>query len=68
MVTVGRIPQESRQQVERAGDRHPWRRVVVQRLPMLLTVVLVALALIMAAFRVTTWAQVTADDLRYGRP
>ena len=68
MVTVGRIPQDSRQQVERAGDRRPWQRVLVQRLPTLLTFVLVALALSMVAFRVTAWVEITADDLRYGRP
>jgi len=31
-------------------------------------VVLVAIALMMVAVRVTAWAQITADDLRYGRP
>jgi len=68
MITVGSIPQDSRRQVERTGGRRPWTRVPVQRLPTLLMVGLVALALIMVAFRVTAWAQITADDLRYGRP
>ncbi len=68
MVTGGRIPQESRRQVEHAGGRHPWQRVRGPALPKFLMVVLVALALIMVLFRVIALAEITADDLRYGRP
>jgi hypothetical protein len=68
MITVGRIPQDNRRQPERIDGRRPWTRALGQRLPTILLFALVALALIMVAFRVTAWAEVTVDDVRYGRP